>query len=70
MTSRHARIIPLIALILAALPAPAVAQRTEAAARPAVDPALFGALRYRMIGPSRGGRVTTVTGVPTQPYTF
>jgi len=29
-----------------------------------------GALRYRMIGPLRGGRVTTVTGVPSQPFTF
>ena len=35
-----------------------------------VDSALFGGLRYRMIGPSRGGRVTTVTGVPSQPFTF
>jgi photosystem II stability/assembly factor-like uncharacterized protein len=35
-----------------------------------VDPALFKALRYRLVGPSRGGRVTTVTGVPSQPKTF
>jgi photosystem II stability/assembly factor-like uncharacterized protein len=34
------------------------------------DPALWGGLRYRMIGPERGGRVTAVTGVPSQPYTF
>jgi len=27
-------------------------------------------MRYRMIGPERGGRVTAVTGVPAQPYTF
>jgi photosystem II stability/assembly factor-like uncharacterized protein len=27
-------------------------------------------LRYRSIGPARGGRVTTVTGVPSQPFTF
>jgi hypothetical protein len=36
----------------------------------AVDPALFEGLRYRLVGPSRGGRVTTVTGVPSQPRTF
>ena len=30
----------------------------------------LGALKYRMIGPARGGRVTTVTGVPQQPTTF
>ncbi len=35
-----------------------------------VDPALFAGLRYRLVGPSRGGRVTTVTGVPSQPRTF
>src|SRR5258708_5405666 len=34
------------------------------------DSALWNGLRYRMIGPERGGRVTTVTGVPSQPYTF
>jgi photosystem II stability/assembly factor-like uncharacterized protein len=35
-----------------------------------VDPALFNGLKYRLVGPSRGGRVTTVTGVPSQPHTF
>ncbi len=34
------------------------------------SPALWSGLRYRMIGPNRGGRVTAVTGVPSQPYTF
>src|SRR5579859_1736243 len=34
------------------------------------NPALWNGLRYRMIGPERGGRVTAVTGVPSQPYTF
>jgi hypothetical protein len=33
-------------------------------------PALFKGLRYRLVGPSRGGRVTAVTGVPSQPKTF
>src|SRR5947208_4173684 len=35
-----------------------------------VDSTLFKGLRYRMVGPNRGGRVTTVTGVPSQPKTF
>ena len=35
-----------------------------------VDSNLFKGLRYRMVGPNRGGRVTTVTGVPSQPRTF
>jgi photosystem II stability/assembly factor-like uncharacterized protein len=34
------------------------------------NPALWSNLKYRMIGPERGGRVTAVTGVPAQPYTF
>jgi photosystem II stability/assembly factor-like uncharacterized protein len=36
----------------------------------AVDTALFRGLNYRLVGHSRGGRVTTVTGVPSQPRTF
>ena len=35
-----------------------------------VDSGLFKGLRYRMIGPDRGGRVTAVTGVPSEPHTF
>ena len=35
-----------------------------------IDPAFFKGLRFRLVGPSRGGRVTTVTGVPSQPKTF
>ena len=31
---------------------------------------LWSGLHYRMIGPYRGGRVTAVTGVPSEPYTF
>jgi len=36
----------------------------------APDPSLYNGLRYRLVGPSRGGRVTTVTGVPSKPRTF
>jgi photosystem II stability/assembly factor-like uncharacterized protein len=31
---------------------------------------MFASLRYRNVGPARGGRVTTVTGVAQQPLTF
>ena len=34
------------------------------------DSAFFKGLTYRLVGPARGGRVTTVTGVPSQPKTF
>ncbi len=32
-----------------------------------IDPKFFEGLDYRMVGPYRGGRVTTVTGVPGDP---
>jgi photosystem II stability/assembly factor-like uncharacterized protein len=35
-----------------------------------VDTAQLKALRFRYVGPTRGGRVTTVTGVPQEPRTF
>jgi photosystem II stability/assembly factor-like uncharacterized protein len=35
-----------------------------------VDPALYSGLRWRMIGPFRGGRVNGVSGVAGQPNTF
>ena len=35
-----------------------------------VDTTVLHGLRFRMVGPPRGGRVTTVTGVPSQPQTF
>ena len=34
------------------------------------DAAQWSGMRYRHVGPWRGGRVTTVTGVPSQPNTF
>ena len=34
------------------------------------DTSLYSGLRWRMIGPFRGGRVNGVTGVPGQPNTF
>src|SRR5262245_53834515 len=63
----------LIALAFAHLQAQS-ARPAQTAARqsmmPGVNPALLNGLRYRLVGPSRGGRVTTVTGVPSQPRTF
>ena len=34
------------------------------------DPALFSAMEFRLVGPYRGGRSTTVAGVPGDPLTF
>lgn len=35
-----------------------------------VDPLYLDGMRYRMVGPFRGGRVTAVTGIAGQPHTF
>jgi len=35
-----------------------------------VDPSFYGALKYRQVNFTRGGRVTAVAGVPSQPLTF
>jgi len=40
------------------------------AAADAIDPALFGALKWRSIGPYRGGRALAVAGIPGDPETF
>ena len=55
-------------LLLLAPAAEAAAQRAAPAA--AVDTALYGGMRYRMVGPHRGGRATAVTGIAGQPHVF
>src|SRR5215472_7056780 len=35
-----------------------------------IDEKLFGAMRWRQVGPFRGGRVLAVTGVPGEPNLF
>jgi photosystem II stability/assembly factor-like uncharacterized protein len=37
---------------------------------PTMNPALFGDLHWRMVGPYRGGRALAVTGVPGEPNHF
>ncbi|HET8786661.1 MAG TPA: hypothetical protein VFM38_13565, partial [Candidatus Limnocylindrales bacterium] len=50
---------------------PAAARSAPArVAASAIDPRLFKDLRYRMVGPARGGCVMAVTGVPSEPHTF
>ena len=79
MTNRSFRLFTVLASLPAVLGAQALAKtstvvaRSTAARTPmmaSVDGALFNGLRYRLAGHSRGGRVTTVTGVPSQPRTF
>jgi photosystem II stability/assembly factor-like uncharacterized protein len=47
----------------------AAAPTTPAAAQP-YDPALFAEMRWRMIGPHRGGRTKAAAGVPGRPGLF
>lgn len=46
------------------------AAASSSAPRATMDPTLFRGLSYRFVGHSRGGRVNTVTGVPSRPRTF
>src|SRR4249920_2533587 len=68
MINRHVRSV-LLALTLAA---PfAIGALPRLLAQPVqIDAGLYGALRWRNIGPFRGGRVNGVSGVPGQPNTF
>ena len=50
-------------------PAHAQARQSVAAVAP-IDDARLSGMRYRMIGPARGGRVTAVAGVIQEPRTF
>ncbi|HWG37813.1 MAG TPA: hypothetical protein VN690_08865, partial [Terriglobales bacterium] len=56
----------LLLVCLYAILVPALGQ----APAPQYAPALWNGMHYRLIGPFRGGRVTAVTGVPSQPNTF
>ena len=71
----HFALLPSLALAMAV--GAAHAAQAQKPARPAavdvspyVDTAAYRALHYRMVGPSRGGRSTTVTGVPGSPHSF
>jgi photosystem II stability/assembly factor-like uncharacterized protein len=69
------RLRPLLVLTAVALAAALLPPAgPEAAGRQAAGPDLFraccGELRYRMIGPFRGGRTKAASGVPDQPNVF
>ena len=43
---------------------------TRTAAAQGYEPRLFGEMRWRSIGPLRGGRAKSITGVSSQPNVF
>ncbi len=62
------RSIPLLIVIAACLGTTYVpAQQPPAGS---VSPSLFAEMKWRAIGPSRGGRTKSAAGHPSQPYTF
>jgi len=60
----------LVTIALATLQAQSPSTPGRAGTMSGVDEALFKDMRFRLVGPPRGGRVTAVTGVPSQPGTF
>ena len=56
--------------LLTSLPAATHAQDPVTKSHVVYHPALYQALKYRMIGPHRGSRVTAVSGVASQRETF
>ena len=63
-------IIAVIAPALLLAPSTSMAQAGPPTIATTAAPTGFNALRWRMVGPARGGRVTTVTGVDQEPHTF
>jgi photosystem II stability/assembly factor-like uncharacterized protein len=49
---------------------PLISEAQSADENQIVDPSFLKGMEYRSIGPSRGGRVTAVEGVASQPHTF
>lgn len=72
MTTLATLLLPTLVILGAALATDtqsALAQGRGAGAG-VYDPVLYQALRWRNIGPYRGGRVTAVAGVPDEPRTY
>ncbi|MDQ6939434.1 MAG: glycosyl hydrolase, partial [Verrucomicrobiota bacterium] len=59
----------LFSLILAATSSMRAADPSPAPS-PAIDQKLFGAMKWRQVGPFRGGRALAIEGVPGEPNTY
>src|SRR5215831_10332761 len=65
-------LVPLLVLLFIGDPSLRLKAQTPAVSNPnvTVDPSFYNNMRYRLVNFSRGGRVTAVAGVPSQPLTF
>jgi len=64
-------LVPILALAALSLgPVQTQAQGSAAPMMESVDPGLLDGLQFRLVGPTQGGRSTTVTGDPSRPGTF
>src|SRR5579871_6449710 len=57
-------------ILLAVLGVLGLSEVSSATAAGPIGPRLYGGMRWRMIGPFRGGRTVGATGVPGQPNVF
>jgi len=64
---RHALLLSVLVAALAVIVPPT---NLHGQSEPIVNPSLYGGMKYRMVGPFRGGRVTAVTGIAEEPNTF
>jgi len=65
---RHLAVAAVAVSLAASALAPVVGVRAQGAR--SVDPSLYAGLRWRNIGPFRGGRALAVSGIPGDPRTF
>jgi hypothetical protein len=78
MLARHALLLAAVFIALSAVaqrpkklpPAKPISEGTLPASKPQFDEKLFGGMRYRLVGPFRGGRVLAVEGVPGEPNVY
>jgi len=70
---QSARIFLFVCSLILTFALAAVAQqanRSASANTNTIDPKTYGGMKWRLIGPFRGGRVLAVAGVPSQPNTY
>ena len=67
--TRLQRCVAAVAIVVVASLAAPIASRAQQTA-PQYDPSLYSAMRWRLIGPHRGGRVSAVAGIKGDPAVY